>query len=147
MSHIVLMAGAFGLLASIAIVALTRHWARQRRVIDHPNDRSLHAQPTPRGGGVGIVLPAVVVLASAAWWMPDAPKPALWLAVLSLCVAVVGLVDDVRSLGVWCAVFQLVVATVFVHVVASWMTFELPGVGRSIWERWRCLPPCCSSCG
>jgi UDP-N-acetylmuramyl pentapeptide phosphotransferase/UDP-N-acetylglucosamine-1-phosphate transferase len=129
MSRVVLMAGAFGLVASMALVALTRTWARQRRVMDHPNDRSLHDQPTPRGGGVGIVAPTVVILASAAWWTP--PAPALWLAVLSLSIAVVGLVDDVRGLSaVVRLVFQLLVATVFVHVVAGWMTFELPGGGR-----------------
>jgi UDP-N-acetylmuramyl pentapeptide phosphotransferase/UDP-N-acetylglucosamine-1-phosphate transferase len=126
-----LMAGAFGLLASMAIVALTRNWARRRRVMDHPNDRSLHEQPTPRGGGVGIVLPSVLILASAPWWMPDAATPALWLAVLSLCVAVVGLVDDVRSLSAAVRlVFQLLVAAVFANVVAGWMTLELPGLGR-----------------
>ena len=131
MSRIILTAGAFGLLASTAIVALTRNWARQRRVIDHPNDRSLHEQPTPRGGGVGIVLPTLAVLASAPWSMPDASTPALWLAALSLWVAAVGLVDDIRGLGAAVRlVFQLLVASVFVHFVADWMTLELPGAGR-----------------
>ena len=131
MSRIILTTAAFGLLVSIAVVALTRNWARRRRVIDHPNDRSLHDQPTPRGGGVGIVIPTVVVLATAPWWMPDAATPALWLAVLSLCVAVVGLVDDIRSLSaVVRLVFQLLVAAVFVHVVTGPMALELPGAGR-----------------
>ncbi|HVQ41105.1 MAG TPA: glycosyltransferase family 4 protein [Vicinamibacterales bacterium] len=132
MSRIILVAGAFGLLASMAIVALTRNWARRRRVIDHPNDRSLHEQPTPRGGGVGIVLPAVAVLATAPLWMPPhASTPALWLAVLSLGVAVVGIVDDVRSLSAAVRlVFQLLLAVVFVYAVAGWMTLEWPGLGR-----------------
>ena len=131
MTRIILMAGAFGLLASIAIVALTRNWARRRRVVDHPNDRSLHEQPTPRGGGIGIVIPTLVVLALAPWWMPGASTPALWFAVLALTVAAVGLVDDIRSLSAAVRlVFQLLAASVFVHVVADWTTLELPAVGR-----------------
>ena len=130
MSYIVPLAGAFGLLASIAIVALARSWARERRVIDHPNDRSLHEQPTPRGGGVGIVLPVVFALGVApAWLAGDAT--AVWFAVLSLAVAVVGLVDDVRSLSALVRlVFQLLVAALFVHVVAGWSVLEWPGLGR-----------------
>jgi hypothetical protein len=57
--------------------------------------------------------------------------PALWLAVLSLCVAVVGLVDDIRSLSAAVRlVFQLLVAAVFVHARRGLDDLELPGVGR-----------------
>jgi UDP-N-acetylmuramyl pentapeptide phosphotransferase/UDP-N-acetylglucosamine-1-phosphate transferase len=131
MSSIVLVAGAFGLLASTAIVALMRNWARARRVIDHPNDRSLHDRPTPRGGGVGVVLPVVVVLASAPAWLAGDATAAIWFAGLSLSVAVVGLIDDVRSLSALVRlVFQLLVAAVFVHVVAGWVALEVPSLGR-----------------
>lgn len=47
MSRIVLIAGASGLLASLAIVALTRTWARQRRVIDHRNGAVCTTNPRP----------------------------------------------------------------------------------------------------
>ena len=132
MNSTVTLAGAFGLLASIAIVALTRNWARRRRVIDHPNERSLHEQPTPRGGGIGIVAPTVLVLAGASLWMPEVSKPALLFAVLSLCVAVVGLVDDIRGLSaVVRLVFQLAVGAVLVHFLNGWMSLDLPGLQRA----------------
>jgi UDP-N-acetylmuramyl pentapeptide phosphotransferase/UDP-N-acetylglucosamine-1-phosphate transferase len=131
MSLIAVLAGVSSLLASVAIVALTRRWARERRVFDHPNDRSLHDRPTPRGGGVGIVLPVVLVLASAPAWLSGDATAAVWFAVLSLSVAVVGLVDDVRSLSALVRlVFQLLVAAVFVQVVAGCVALEWPGLGR-----------------
>ncbi len=33
-----------------------RHWALRRGVLDAPDERRLHAAPTPRGGGIGIAL-------------------------------------------------------------------------------------------
>ena len=44
--------GAF--VASAALVALLRRWASRRRLLDLPNERSLHSQPTPLGGGLAI---------------------------------------------------------------------------------------------
>ena len=35
---------------------LLRHYALARRVLDIPNDRSSHNVPTPRGGGLSIVV-------------------------------------------------------------------------------------------
>ena len=39
--------------------------ANGMRVLDHPNERSTHAKPTPRLGGVAIALAATV--ASVGW--------------------------------------------------------------------------------
>ena len=44
--------GAFA--ASAAGVALLRRWASRRRLLDLPNERSLHTRPTPLGGGLAI---------------------------------------------------------------------------------------------
>ena len=51
------LAGSFGLALA------WRAWALRRGVMDAPDDRRLHATPTPRGGGVGISL---VLLAGSA---------------------------------------------------------------------------------
>ena len=39
-----------------------RHLAVQRHILDHPNERSSHSAPTPRGGGLGIVALVIVTL-------------------------------------------------------------------------------------
>lgn len=68
------------------------------RLVDVPNDRSSHVIPTPRGGGIGIVLGFVagcVLLVVAG--MPTV-EPVLLAAALVLAVA--GFADDRFSLGV-----------------------------------------------
>ncbi|KMY84980.1 Undecaprenyl-phosphate N-acetylglucosaminyl 1-phosphate transferase [Candidatus Paraburkholderia calva] len=58
---------------------------------DIPNDRSLHARPTPRVGGWGIVLVSVVVMLVAA--------QEVWLAaVLAALLAALSQIDDRRGL-------------------------------------------------
>lgn len=78
---------------------LVRRHAPRFGLVDAPNHRSSHVQPTPRGGGFGIVFGA----AFAGIWvcaMSSAPWP-LWAALgLSLLIAVVGLWDDIRFVSV-----------------------------------------------
>jgi UDP-N-acetylmuramyl pentapeptide phosphotransferase/UDP-N-acetylglucosamine-1-phosphate transferase len=81
-------------------VGLMRRWAEWRSILDHPNDRSSHTRPTPRGGGLVI---AVLVLAAGMvglWWVRDvgAWVWATWGASAAL-VAVVSWVDDLRGLS------------------------------------------------
>ena len=70
---------------------------RRRAVLDHPNERSSHAIPTPRGGGIAVV--GAIVLAWIALigtgLLPRASSPVLFGAVL---LAAVSWVDDLRSL-------------------------------------------------
>src|SRR5262249_28445607 len=85
-----------------------------------PNARSSHRQPTPQGGGA-----AVVVATSATAWLGvwlagalagDAASQFLVLTVAAATLALVGAVDDVRSLPalprllVQCAAVRLVIA-------------------------------------
>ena len=80
--------------------AAMRRYARWRRLLDHPNERSSHAQPTPRGGGLAIV--AAFVLGASLFALPAGePQVArLWVALVppALAVAAVGFWDDHRPL-------------------------------------------------
>ncbi len=62
--------------------------------LDHPNQRSLHAAPVPRSGGIGIHAGIVLAWAAVA---PNLPI-ALWLTFALLFA--VSLLDDVRSVPV-----------------------------------------------
>ncbi len=96
--------------------AYLRSFAIRRSLVDVPNERSLHAVPVPRIGGVALCL-AVWVCAAAAYVATREREILVWL-LLAVPVFVVGLVDDVRpvSAGVRFGL-QLAVATVFVVVV------------------------------
>ena len=42
--------------ATLFGVELFRHWSLRRSLFDVPNERSSHTEPTPRGGGLIIVI-------------------------------------------------------------------------------------------
>ena len=112
--------GAAALLSAV-ITGVIRRQALARGMLDVPNARSSHSVPTPRGGGLGIVLVTVAGLALLAWCgRLDLP---LLLALTGggLAVAAIGFIDDRRS----------VPATVrlLVHVAAAlWAVWWLGGL-------------------
>jgi UDP-N-acetylmuramyl pentapeptide phosphotransferase/UDP-N-acetylglucosamine-1-phosphate transferase len=81
-----------GALASALATAGWIRLAHWRNVLDAPGQRRLHAQPTPRGGGVAM---AVVLL--AAWGQVCIGEPTTTHALLALGTALaagIGLLDD-----------------------------------------------------
>src|SRR5437763_4856288 len=82
----------FAWLVSAVLVRFIREWAERKAILDHPNERSSHDVPQPRGGGMAIVL--VTLAGSALWWTPRFAV----VAVAALVVAVVSWIDDVRHL-------------------------------------------------
>jgi UDP-GlcNAc:undecaprenyl-phosphate GlcNAc-1-phosphate transferase len=75
---------------------LTLGWLlrRGRLPMDHPNERSLHATPTPRIGGLGIMAGVLV----ASMWLADAALLPVMLGAFAL--AAVSVLDDVHGLPV-----------------------------------------------
>jgi UDP-GlcNAc:undecaprenyl-phosphate GlcNAc-1-phosphate transferase len=70
-------------------------------ILDHPNARSAHARPTPRGGGLGVVIAFVagmVVLYMAARFARIADMQFLGVITAAVAIGAVALVDDVRDL-------------------------------------------------
>jgi UDP-N-acetylmuramyl pentapeptide phosphotransferase/UDP-N-acetylglucosamine-1-phosphate transferase len=76
--------------------AVTRH-LRRRRILDHPNERSSHTVPTPRGGGWGIMAPLLPAIAGIAWHSSQAVQGLAVVLGAALLIAV-SWADDRRSL-------------------------------------------------
>lgn len=121
------------LVLAVLLVGASLAYARRRGVLDRPGNRSSHSTPTPRGGGLGLLLAAMPALL---WgWYLWLPQPtlvgALWLALLALMG--VGWLDDHRSLPGWprLAVHLLAAALLAAVVVAGlpgWpLTWRLAG--------------------
>jgi UDP-N-acetylmuramyl pentapeptide phosphotransferase/UDP-N-acetylglucosamine-1-phosphate transferase len=64
----------------------------RRRVLDIPNGRSSHVAPTPRGGGIGIIVGLVAGV--AAGWLLGLPVPAPALLAGVTLIAIIGVIDD-----------------------------------------------------
>jgi UDP-N-acetylmuramyl pentapeptide phosphotransferase/UDP-N-acetylglucosamine-1-phosphate transferase len=90
------------LLITLLLVRGAIGYAHRRGMLDHPGQRRSHRLPTPRGGGIGIVVAMLICLPGALW-----SGPAAWplsviagLLVALLLVALAGWWDDHRALPV-----------------------------------------------
>ena len=86
-------------LAAFALTWVILKALRRRRILDHPNERSSHQNPTPRGGGIAVI--AVVLAAAALIGILAQPVPAgLWpvLAGTGL-LAGISWLDDLKGMG------------------------------------------------
>jgi glycosyltransferase WbpL len=92
----------FGPTACVASMLLTRlvlRFAVRKSVLDLPNERSLHSEPTPRGGGVAIVAVVLLGVAYLAAIRTIPPPVAIALYGGGLMVAWTGWADDRRGLS------------------------------------------------
>lgn len=112
----------FGTLVSAGILSLLGTWllirlAPSLSLVDVPNERSSHAQPTPRGGGLAFVVGFILFVALARPWLS---AELWWLSLISLGVAGLGLVDDIRNVSAAVRFLgQLVAAAALAWVITA----------------------------
>lgn len=134
------------ILSALLCASTTGLWigfARARQIHDMPGQRRLHRQTTPRGGGVGI---ALVVLLVLAWIAGHSAEPLPWLGLTAGVglFAAVGLFDDLRPLPVLAKlILQLLSATLlvgFLPLMASgpnlWLLASTVLVGAFVVNVW-----------
>ncbi len=88
------------LLASFMLTGRLIVWALGRGMIDLPSDRGIHARPTPRGGGLAIVVVTGVAAVLAGFLHPQSIGPLAAVLLPAAVVAGVSLIDDIHSLGI-----------------------------------------------
>ncbi|RWU17776.1 glycosyl transferase [Pseudomonas alkylphenolica] len=106
---------------SLLLTAALRRYALNKQIIDVPNARSSHSVPTPRGGGVGIVLTFLGCLAllGAFDWVPG--QALLAIGGAGALVAVIGFMDDHGHIAArWRLLGHF--------AAAAWMLFWLDGL-------------------
>ncbi len=76
---------------SFILVGIVRKYASALSLVDVPNERSSHAIPTPRGGGAGAVVCALVLLVT----LPTRGNAPLMIALGGVVIAgIIGWIDD-----------------------------------------------------
>ncbi|MFK3847524.1 glycosyltransferase family 4 protein [Stenotrophomonas sp. NPDC078853] len=98
-------------LVSAVLTWLARRYALRRQLLDHPGERRSHHVATPRGGGIAIVVTALVGLAAGALLYPAAAAHLAIFAAGLVLVAGIGWWDDHRPLPA--------VRRLLVHMLAS----------------------------
>jgi len=98
---------------SLVCTALAIRYARRNNVVDQPGQRRSHSVPTPRGGGIGIVI-AVLAGLVAQPLLDATPILVRLLAAIAL-IALIGWIDDHRPLPAWSRLLVQAIA------VAIWL--------------------------
>jgi Fuc2NAc and GlcNAc transferase len=100
-----------------------RRYAVAKALLDHPNERSSHAVPTPRGGGLALVLVILGGLVACGFTGALAPPTVMALVPAGALVAAVGWFDDRRGLSALVRFLSYTAA-------AGWVTCWLGPVDR-----------------
>jgi len=92
---ILILTAVLALIATRALLPVLRG----RAIFDHPNERSSHERPTPRGGGL-----AVIAVLLAAWigigsFLGDAALMVWGVPVAAFALAAISWADDLKSRG------------------------------------------------
>ncbi|AMR68752.1 glycosyl transferase [Aquipseudomonas alcaligenes] len=107
-----------------------RRYALAHNVLDVPNSRSSHQVPTPRGGGMAIVVTCSLALAALA--LSDLLPASLFYALSGsgALVALVGFVDDHRPLSArWRLLAHFLAAAWGLFWLGGMPEVRIPGVG------------------
>ncbi len=116
-------------LLSALLVEVIRRWALRREKLDIPNERSSHTVPTPRGGGLAIVVVSLtgwLLINLFVWHRFDAT---VWAYPLGAAlIAAVSWIDDLRGLSnsVRFAAHSIA-ALIAIAVYGYWQSLALPG--------------------
>lgn len=104
---------------SFALTGVVRLYALRTGLIDQPNVRSSHSRPTPRGGGISIVLASMLGAALLSWLGFIESRLLAALLVGGALIAGVGFVDDRKGVPP--------LVRLLVHVVAASSAVALIG--------------------
>ena len=135
------MIAAFGLIAALSyfLTGATLKFLQRRAILDHPNERSSHAAPIPRGGGL-----PVVTLTIPLWLIPLENEQSSSIGIIlvgAIALAVISWLDDLkpRSPAIRLAVQLMAVGLgvysfsteqpLFGDVLPRWLEFGIVGIG------------------
>ena len=123
----------FAFFISCALTWGLRLYAIKNNVIDQPNQRSSHSVPTPRGGGVAIVL---TLLASLVWLvLTNHITQATFLGffVPGLLIAVIGFLDDHGHIVArWRLLMHFIAAAIGLFYLGSFPSINMFGYDVSL---------------
>lgn len=83
-----------GALVSFALTFYLRRYALHKSLLDIPNARSSHSTPTPRGGGVAIVVSHVLAMTFMTWAGNLDTSAFVAMAGAGVLIAAIGFIDD-----------------------------------------------------
>lgn len=120
------LAGGVTLIAAWASTGFVRHLLHRYAVLDHPNPRSSHTLPTPRGGGLGVIAVLLLAWSAIVYFVPSVPVGGWTLLGAAFFLATISWVDDLQGLSPTIRLlFQgIAVTTVLIVFPSDAMVFQ-----------------------
>ena len=114
----ILLLNALLLIASFTLTWFIKVFSLKKNILDIPNDRSSHSIPTPRGGGLAIVITWYIGISFL--FFLEIVTRSLYLALMSgILLAVISLIDDMVDLRpairLTCQTITVIIAFLFLH--------------------------------
>ena len=79
---------------SLLFTGYMRHYALKKNIIDNPNERSSHSIPTPRGGGVAVVISYLLALGLLIYSNDISVHIGVTVIAAGFIIALLGFLDD-----------------------------------------------------
>ncbi|MBS1793970.1 MAG: glycosyltransferase family 4 protein [Acidobacteria bacterium] len=123
---------------TILAVALFRRWSLKRSLLDIPNERSSHSEPTPRGGGVVICFSSLA--AFLVYYLATGETVPVYFFLAALIVAAISLADDLRNISPFYRIlFHGAAALLVLYQFGGFRFLHVPFLGTVETGRWGAL--------
>ncbi len=104
-----------------------RAWSLRRGYLDHPNERSSHETPTPRGGGLVIAAVTVTIYISSSWLLNY--RLSVGFIVGAILIVAISWLDDIYSLSfIWRVLVHSIAAVCVIVDLGYFGVVKLPFV-------------------
>lgn len=114
---------------SFLATGLYRRYALHRLILDVPNNRSSHTQPTPRGGGIAIVVSYVLALLIFQSQLGLDDNHVLAYSVPGLIIATVSFIDDHGHVPAhWRLLVQIIAVSLGLYFLGGVTTLSFLGI-------------------
>jgi len=111
---------------SLILTWKTRQYSIRKGILDIPNERSSHQIPTPRGGGIAIVVTYTLSILGLVWMKSINPSLAWTIIIGGNTIAFVGFIDDLYSIPPhWRFLFHLGAAGIALYCLGGFSTLGL----------------------
>ena len=120
--------------ASVTASLMLYRLLARKQVLDHPNERSSHIAPTPKGGGIGFIPVICLALILATFHPETTPAvPIFTLALWTAAISLLGLADDLKELAAGPRlIIQCLAGTALVTVVLIYSPGESYPLGTTL---------------
>lgn len=130
-------ASSISLLVAVFILSWVLTWgiyrlALAKKILDIPNERSSHQQPTPRGGGLAFVIGFLVTLPLLTYFSYLSWPICVSLMIAGVVLAILGFLDDIASIKpIWRLLGHILVASELLFTLGGMPAIRLLGI---TWE-------------